>query len=140
MGLIGLIATVVIMVLGAGYYFFSVPGAPVTFTNTNEAPVPVAGGMALYEDLKTQATDIKDTEEERVEKEIAEREAALAVETPTSGAMETSDTKTTDEAGIVDRLMTSGFPCRTRHVLSIPSCSILPIIRTVARLTLYRRW
>ncbi len=126
MGLIGLIATVVIMALGAGYYFFSVPGAPVIFTNEAPAPAPAAEGMALYESLKTQVNDIKETEEERVEKEIAEREAALDSEQPTisnqqSAPEEASGAKAANEAGIVDRLMTSGFsvPDKARTIDTI---------------------
>lgn len=126
MGLIGLILSVGVMVLGAGYYFFA--AAPSSITIENGAPAPVAG-LSLYEDLKAEANDIKETEEERVEQEIAALEAALDSEQPTISnqqpapeeANEATEAKAANEAAIVDRLMTSGFaaPSKPRAIDTI---------------------
>lgn len=112
------------MVLGAGYYFFA--AAPSSITIENAAPAPAAG-LSLYEDLKAQANDIKETEEERVEQEIAALEAALVQEAATPpkaeepGAAKAPAAKEANEAGIVDRLMSSGFavPSKPRAIDTI---------------------
>lgn len=117
MGLIGLIISVGIMVLGVGYYFFSMP--PRALVIENDATAPVAG-LSLYEDLKTRANDIKETKEARVAQEIAGLEAGLVAEAPKNNAEdvvaglaspkdETDEPKATKKAESIDRLMTSGF-------------------------------
>ena len=100
MGLISLGITLLIMILGAGYYFFGASQTTKVFVNEQNQPVT---NVALYEDLKEQANDIKETEEERVEQEIATLEEALTekIQKNTSQKQEMPD--------ITDRLMTSGF-------------------------------
>ncbi len=100
MGLISLGITLLIMVLGAGYYFFGASQTTKVFVNEQNQPVT---NVALYEDLKEQANDIKETEEERVEQEIATLEEALTekIQKNTSQKQEMPD--------ITDRFMTSGF-------------------------------
>lgn len=116
MGLIGLLITVGIMVLGAGYYFFGMTNSSITLTN--DTPAPQVSGLPLYENLKEEGTDVKNTEQERVETEIAtletEKEVDKKPETPPS--QETADTAT-----IIDRLMSTGFavPTKTRPIDTI---------------------
>lgn len=111
MGLIGFFVTLVIMVLGVGYYFFGM--TPSSLTVTNETPVGVTSGVALYEDLKTQANDIKDTEEERVEREIASLEEGLVVKPPQESVEPSAPGQVVPEkevnSEIRERLMGSGF-------------------------------
>ena len=59
MGLIGLLITIGIMMLGAGYYYFGV-GAH-TITAVNQSPTPtLSSEVSRYQDLKGQATIAKD--------------------------------------------------------------------------------
>lgn len=115
MGLIGFFITVVLMVLGAGYYYFGMSGSSITLTN--DAPVPVAAGLGLYEDLKTKVTDIKKTEEERVAEEIASLEETLTVEKPKPTAVPEKEAA----LAITDRLMSAGFTgsVQTRNIDTI---------------------
>lgn len=116
MGLIGFFITIVIMVLGAGYYFFGMSGSSITLTN--DASAPQVSGLALYENLKEQANDIKETEEERVEKEIASLEETLTTEAPKSGAV---PEKEAGVLAITNRLMSTGFavPSKARTIDTI---------------------
>lgn len=102
MGLLSFVITILIMILGAGYYFFGMSQTTKVFTNEQNKPV---AGVALYEDLKEQANDIKDTEEERVEQEIALLEEALDSKRSSISNQQSAP----NEAGIIDRLMTTGF-------------------------------
>lgn len=116
MGLIGFFITIVIMVLGVGYYFFGVSGSSITLTN--DAPAPQVSGLALYENLKEQANDIKETEEDRVEKEIASLEETLMTEAPKPlPPLE----KETAAPAITSRLMSTGFavPGKARTIDTI---------------------
>lgn len=116
MGLIGFFITIVIMVLGAGYYFFGMSGSSITLEN--DAPAPQVSGLALYENLKEQANDIKETEEERVEKEIASLEETLTTEAPKPVVV---PEKETDTLAITNRLMSTGFavPSKARTIDTI---------------------
>lgn len=119
MGLIGLIITLGLIVLGAGYFYFGM--TPASMTIENDAPAPVTSGLGLYEDLKTQANDIKQTEEERVQQEIASLEEGLEQKAPAVPSKEASETKAVNEASITDRLMTTGFavPSKARTIDTI---------------------
>lgn len=117
MGLIGLIITIGLMVLGASYFYFGM--APASMTIENDAPAPVTSGLGLYESLKTEANDIKETEEERVQQEIAALEEGLVVKTPQEPAKPViSEPATPEKEGssvdIIDRLMGSGFAVPTK--------------------------
>lgn len=118
MGLIGLFIAIVLVVLGMGYSYFGMGSSPLTFTN--DAPAPVVQGLDLYEDLKAQANDIKDSEEERVEQEIAELEALLDNEQSTISNQQ-STPQEASEASVTDRLMTTGFavPSKARAIDTI---------------------
>lgn len=124
MGLIGIFIAIVLVVLGMGYSYFGMGSSPLTFTN--DAPAPVVQGLDLYADLKAQANDIKDSEEERVEQEIRELEASLESEQSTindqqSAPPETPEPQTVNEASITDRLMSTGFavPSKARSIDTI---------------------
>lgn len=123
MGLIGLIITLGLMVLGAGYFYFGM--GPSSLMIENDAPAPVTSGLGLYENLKAEANDVKETEEERVEQEIATLEEGLTkpaqepVKTvvPEQGASE----KEADNLAVTERLMNSGFavPGKARSIDTI---------------------
>lgn len=115
MGLIGLILTVGIMVLGVGYYFFGVSHSTMSFTNSN--PVPETSGLGLYEQLKTDANLIKDTAENRAQEEMA----ALEGETGQTADTEVIPEKEEDGPAISRRLMNSGFsvPKKSRTIDTI---------------------
>jgi len=124
MGLIGIFIAIVLVVLGMGYSYFGTGSSALTFTN--DAPAPVVQGLDLYEDLKAQVNDIKDSEEERVEAEIAELESSLEGEQPTvsnpePAPQEAPEVKVVDEGTIVDRLMSTGFavPSKARSIDTI---------------------
>lgn len=115
MGLIGLIITIALMVLGAGYYFYAAPSTRMTLMN-DDAAAPQ--GLGLYEHLKTEATDIKNSEEERVEAEIAMLEESLGEELVITKPPE----ETVDSApDITNRLMSTGFavPKKARSIDTI---------------------
>jgi len=112
MGLIGLLATMVLMVLGAGYYFFALPGQPMTITNN--VAVPVGEGVSLYNNLKSQVSDIKATAEEQAKETMIEGGALEPTPPPVGVKTETTLT-------ITDRLMTTGFsvPTKARTIDSV---------------------
>ncbi len=128
MGLIGLIVTLIIVGLGMSYFYFGM--GPTSLTIENDTPTPA--GLDLYEDLKEQATDIKETEEERVEAEIASLEENLKPESliqpkvadPARSATPSvagGEMEVEKEVDIVDRLMSTGFavPAKARTIDTI---------------------
>lgn len=119
MGLFGLIMTLTILGLGMSYFYFGM--GPTSLTIENDTPAPA--GLDLYNDLKEQATDIKETEEERVEAEIAALEENLKPETPKNQTESLISGQATEKAeiGIVDRLMSTGFvvPAKARTIDTI---------------------
>ena len=119
MGLFGLIVTLTILGLGMSYIYFGM--GPTSLTIENDTLTPA--GLDLYEDLKEQATDIKETEEERVEAEIASLEENLKPETPKNQTESLISGQATEKAeiGIVDRLMSTGFvvPAKARTIDTI---------------------
>ncbi len=125
MGLLGLLITLLFIALGSGYYFFSVPKTTVTITNS--VPVPVAEGLSLYQELKTEAEDIKEGEEYRVEEEIQQLEEALYNEQLRTNNQqrdtEPDTVKAPQEAKmeVIERLMTTGFavPKKARTIDTI---------------------
>lgn len=107
MGLIGLLVSVVMAVLGAGYYYFAmVPATPLVFTqDTNILKEESSGVLSQANTLIDKAKDVKDSVENKSEEqtklveEVEETEASATVETPREqGTLE-----------IVNRLMTTGF-------------------------------
>lgn len=124
MGLIGFFITVVILVAGAGYYFFGMSSSSLTIEN--EAPAPVVEKLGLYEELKAEVDDLKHAEEERVEQEIADLEEDLATkkiaqEAPVIQPEGAQEVKAASEAAITDRLMDAGFatPKKARTIDTI---------------------
>lgn len=119
MGLIGLLITVVIMALGAGYLFFGTPGAPITVTNDSlKAPI----GEALVQQGQSVIDAARDA------KGLVEQKAAEVSEQLTDNSEQkvedskTNEAKAANEANealtIVNRLMTSGFsvPSKPRRI------------------------
>ena len=118
MGLLSLIITVGLMMLGAGYYFFSMPSAPLSITN--DTPAPDISGLPLYEHLKGEAEALIDSEESRVEEEIAELEAQLAPPKIKEEPQKAPE-KPSVKAGVIERLMSTGFsaPAKARSIDTI---------------------
>lgn len=116
MGLVGLMVTLVIVGLGMSYFYFGM--GPTSLTIENDTPAPA--GLDLYEDLKEHATDIKETEEERVEAEIASLEENLKPESLIQPNV-ADEMEAEKEADIVDRLMSTGFavPAKARTIDTI---------------------
>jgi hypothetical protein len=120
MGLVSLLITLGIMVVGIGYYFFGMSGSSVTMTNENEIPGP---SPVTYEALKEQTTDLKEEIEQKAE-ETMKQGQGIAVGEPdpnqkTPPAQEEKKEETT--LAIKDRLMSSGFavPSKARSIDTI---------------------
>jgi hypothetical protein len=115
MGLIGLLITIGIMVLGAGYYFFGMSGASVTFQNDNEMP----GSAPLpYEEIQEQAFEIKDMVEEKATETMG---IAVGEPDPNSKTVPVPEPKEETDIDIIDRFMSSGFsaPSKARTIDTI---------------------
>lgn len=108
MGLIGLLVTIAIMILGAGYFLFGGSTGTITLENKNTGEVSVAdmatgaGEIARYQAIKDQALDVKDMVEKR------------AVETMTQDLTQTADAPpksgtTAPQISIIDRKVDFGF-------------------------------
>lgn len=120
MGLIGLLITVGIMVLGAGYYFFGMNGTSVTFTNTtpisSEEENETTDVLAPIEE----ARDLKNELEQKVEDTL--KEIAVGEPDPNSKTSpETKEAETKGSLAVVDRFMSSGFsvPSKARTIDTI---------------------
>lgn len=118
MGLIGLMVTLVLLGLGMGYYYFGVSGMVISVTNDESAPV--TQGSGLYEDLKTEANDIKAAVEKRAENEMKAGEGMVDVPA-TTPVIPPAVTNQTSASGIIDRLMSMGFavPKKARTIDTI---------------------
>src|SRR3989338_157928 len=104
MGLIGLLTTVIIMALGAGYLLFGNPKTPITLTN-DSFKVPIVQELEQSQSALDAARDVKDL----VERKAAE--TMRAGEDPAAtGSPKANEAKAANEAvPIVNRLMSSGF-------------------------------
>lgn len=125
MGLIGLLITVVIMILGAGYFLFS--GSSKTMTVTNDASLPtMTEELSRYAEVKGQALDAKSLVEQKAAEtmRIADKPDAVSqpiTEKETAENESQSSGQKISELKIVDRLMSSGFtvPKQARSIDTI---------------------
>jgi hypothetical protein len=120
MGLIGLLITVLIMILGAGYFLLGTGSGSVTVENSTakqESMADIATGageIARYQAIKDQAEGVKDMVEKRAAEtmeqgtESSEQGTAkTAVALPVGGASAVGKEKT--EMNIIDRKVDFGF-------------------------------
>lgn len=119
MGLIGLLVTGVIMVLGGGYYLFGV--SRVSMTIANEAPAPVGEDVALYENLKAQANDIKANTEAKTQSDMTVSEDVPKNQTGDLASGYAPPVQDVSVPKIVSRLMNAGFsvPKKSRTIDTI---------------------
>lgn len=121
MGLIGLIISVLIIILGAGYYFFQ--SKETTISVSNETPVPQiemnTDGLSKAQELIEEAKDIKETVEQKVEEQVKEAEKTKTP-TPALSPAPVEEEKTASFK-IINRLMDSGFavPKKERNIDTI---------------------
>lgn len=113
MGLIGLLITIGIMVLGAGYYFFGMSGTSVTFQNDNEIP---GSSLLPYEEIRDQALETKDMVEEK-----ATETMGIAVGEPDPNSQTPPVSEEESDIKIADHFMNSGFsvPSKARTIDTI---------------------
>lgn len=108
--MIGLLITVLLIILGAGYFLF---GGSHGVTLTNDTPLPTfTENLARYEDTKNQALDVKNLVEQKAAEEMSVDGSETADQLETAQNKKNSKQETgekTDELKIVNRLMTSGF-------------------------------
>ncbi len=115
MGLIGLLISVILMILAAGYFLFVGPKS--AFTVTNDTPFStVIEGLSRYEDIKSQALDAKGLAEEKaadISQQMTDNppagEADSRQETVSDKQPAENGQQGAGELNIVDRLMQSGF-------------------------------
>ncbi len=88
MGLISLLITVLLMLLGAGYFLFGSSGEPIALENKSTSEVPVAdmvtgaGEIARYQAIRSQAESVKDMVEKRSEETMKQGVTETAVASP----------------------------------------------------------
>lgn len=120
MGLISLLITAGIIILGSGYYLFSLPGSEEKVLINNIALPNMTQEIAKYEDVKKQAEDVKNLVEQKAKETMQSAEEEI---TPTKPKEEVKkETVLAEEkTNIVNRLMTTGFsvPKNTRSIDTI---------------------
>ncbi len=118
MGLLGLLLTIAIMILGAGYFLLGTPNGSITLENKNTGEVSVAdmatgaGEIARYPAIKDQAQGVKDMVEKRAAETMdqgtenneqgAGNKQQTAVAPPAGGT-------TAPQINIIDRKVDFGF-------------------------------
>ena len=108
MGLIGSLITVLLAVLGAGYFFFGgSSSAPLTVTN-DMSPLATYEGLHRYEEVRDQALDVKDLAQENVKETMDSADAPVLSEVPETEKV-TAPEKENSAIQIMNRLMNSGF-------------------------------
>lgn len=126
MGLIGLLVTVVIMVIGAGYLFLGTPGSNITVNNQNIAPGLDASKLAPSTDtnatvggdtLSGRARELKANLEQQAADTMAEGEK----DNPTIIPKTTAADEKKNALTIVDKLVSFGFsvPSKNRTIDTI---------------------
>lgn len=111
MGLIGLLVTVVLMILTAGYFFFGSSSVPLTVTNDTALPT-ITEGLSKYEETKSKALDVKKMVEEKAEETMRAGEGPASnneQSTENSQQSTVNNQQKTEELHIENRLMSSGF-------------------------------
>lgn len=118
MGLIGLLVTVLLMILGAGYFFFGSSSSRISLTNDTPLPT-MTEELSKYEDIKKQAEDVKNLVEQKAVETMKTADEPVA--TPTLNVETKQVESDTEQTGIVDRLMSTGFsvPAKTRSIDTI---------------------
>lgn len=106
MGMLSLIISVAMIVLGAGYYYFGMRSSSISISN--DAPIPIVEDLNTYTELKKEATDIKNTVEEKAKEAVAVLEETPQKEEPKPEEPKT-ETKSNDDIKITNRLMSTGF-------------------------------
>lgn len=117
MGLIGLLVAVLLLVLGAGYFFFGgSSGTPLSVTN-NISPLAIKEGLSRYEAVKDQALDAKNLVEEKAEESLGSAAVPAPGETPPREATSAPE-KENAAIQITNRLMSGGFsvPVKSRAI------------------------
>lgn len=118
MGLIGLLVTVLLMMLGAGYFFFGSSDGKISLTNDTVLP-NITQELSKYEDRKKQAEDMKNLVEQKA------TETMKSADDPVSAPASSVETKKvesdTEQLGIINRLMSTGFsvPSKPRSIDTI---------------------
>ena len=108
MGLIGLLVTVLLIVLGTGYFFFGgSSSAPLTVTN-DRSPLAIKEELNRYEEVRDQASDVKDLVEEKIVETMGSADAPVLSEVPETEKA-TAPEKENSAIQIMNRLMNSGF-------------------------------
>jgi hypothetical protein len=101
MGLIGLLITVLIMILGMGYYFFGTSHSPFSVTN-DSVKAPIIQELEQGQSALQAARDVKNLVEQKA------ADTMQAGETPAKAPVAPPAQKT-GELKIVNRLMSVGF-------------------------------
>ncbi len=115
MGLIGLLITVLLMILGAGYFLLGTPNGPITLENKNTSQtsgadmISGAGEIARYQAMKDQAQGVKDMVEQRAAETMDQgTENSQQGMTKIADAPPKSGT-TAPQMNIIDRKVDFGF-------------------------------
>lgn len=119
MGMIGLLVTVVIMVLGMGYFFLGAPRTPMIVSN-DSSKAPIVQELEQGQSAIDAARDVKNL----VEQKAAETMQAGEDPAVTNQTVKTPVTPPVQQTGglkIVNRLMSSGFsvPATPRSINTV---------------------
>lgn len=120
MGLIGLLITVLLSVLGVGYFFFGGSSdTPLTVINTLPPPA-IEEGLSRYEEVRDQALDAKDLVEQNVTEAMDSADVPAKAETPETEKVPVPE-KESSAINITNRLMSGGFsvPVKSRAIDTI---------------------
>jgi len=120
MGIVGFVATAVIMILGAGYLYFGMPKTPMTVTN-DVSRVPIIEELEQGQSALQAARDVKNLVEQKAtdlsqkRTENNEQLTGGSEQSTVNGQQKTGDLK------IENRLMNSGFsvPSKSRSIDTI---------------------
>jgi len=118
MGLIGLLVTVLLMILGAGYFFFGSSSSQISLTNDTVLP-DITQELSRYEEAKKQSEDVKNLVEQKA------TETMKSADDPTSAPTPSVEMKKVEsdieQPGIINRLMSTGFsvPSKPRTIDTI---------------------
>lgn len=112
MGLIGLLVTIAIMILGAGYFLFGMGGGPVTVENPNAIqPASVAdivsgvGEISRYQAIKEDALDVQGMLEKRAEETMKAADEPAITKTTDVPAKKVIDS----DLKIIEKKVSFGF-------------------------------
>jgi hypothetical protein len=123
MGMLGIVLSVCIIALGAGYAYFGERGSSIVIENRNANP-SLAEDVAAAESLIGQARDLKSTLEEQAEARMEGGEPSPAASPPALPEEAKADPSAggkEKEGDIVDRKMSSGYsvPSKPRNIDTI---------------------